>query len=106
MLKDFSTKALDSLILEHMGDCFEVISRVDGVLIYKREPFLWLFIRRVLMAKVCTDYVYVTRIVGNPEYERRVNHLKELLVDEFKTINRTTGVPGSIVVDFFRDSLR
>lgn len=108
MAKNFSGKTLALLLVEQIGKQF-VVQDQEGVscLIYERKSFLRIFTRLAFVAKVCTEsYDHVTAIVGNPASESLVNRLAMLLVAEFKTINRKSGEPGSIVVDFFKEPLR
>ena len=102
MLKDFRATTLALLIKEQIGD-FEVdTSGLNGLnelfpVIYESVPVLRYFRRRVNVAKVHTESGYVTMIDGNPAYESLIGRLATLLVAEFKTINRVSGEPGSIV---------
>lgn len=106
MSKDFSSATLALLIKEQIGD-FEVEdsndSNLNGLfpLVYEWKPFLRYFWRRSVVAKIHTESgAYVSMVDGNPAYELLVGRLAALLVAEFKTVNRSTGKPGSVVIRF------
>lgn len=109
MLKDFSSKTLAQLINERIGEQYVVVDPEETGFpqIHEHKRHWWIFERWVFVAKIYTESgVHVTMVVGNPTYGSLVNRLATLLMAEFKTINRNTGEPGSIVVDFLQDPIR